>query len=77
MEAIKVTLLVPPKNDAFEKAVFRVLSMSPVALGFAEHGCTESLLLAGSGQHEGSHDDILAPHRGRLVCQALLKKPNR
>jgi hypothetical protein len=30
MEAIKVTLLVPPKNDAFEKVVFRVLSTRPV-----------------------------------------------
>lgn len=49
MEAIKVTLLVPPKNDAFEKVVFRVLSTRPrTARGFAEHGCTESLLLADS-----------------------------
>ncbi len=30
VEAIKVTLLVPPENDVFEKVVFRVLSTRPV-----------------------------------------------
>ena len=30
VEAIKVTLLVPPENDVFEKVVFRGLSTRPV-----------------------------------------------